>query len=276
MSRPEPVGRFLWYELLTTDRQAAADFYCSVMGWTTETRETGDEPYLMWLNGEHPLAGAMELPEEAQRGGAPPHWLAYVGVVDVDESTARAVEIGGSVLLAPMDIPDVGRIAVLTDPPGAPFAVYAPRKVMESPERPPAVGEFSWHDLATEDWRAALEFYGDLFGWEATDALDMGDAGIYQMFGLDGVTFGGMYADAGRPPSWLVYGRVDDLERALERVREGGGEAPSDPMEVPGGDLIAECVDPQGAVFALHQKVESGAATGGDGDLPESAARTVG
>ena len=259
MSQSESVGRFLWYELLTAEREAAADFYCSVMGWTTDMWEGGDEPYLMWLNGEHPLAGVMELPEEAKREGAPPHWLPYVGVADVGESSERAVEIGGNVLMPPMEIPGVGRIAVLTDPAGAPFAVFDPEEGMEPPEEPRGVGEFSWHELATDDWRAALEFYGDLFGWEATDDFDMGEAGIYQMYGLDGVSFGGMYDDPDGPPSWLIYGRVDDIGAALDRVRRGGGEAPSAPMDVPGGDLVAQCIDPHGAVFALHQVVEAGA-----------------
>lgn len=269
MSHRDPAGRFLWYELLTADRGAAADFYASVMGWSTALREGGEEPYLMWMNGDRPVAGVMELPEEAKRDGAPPHWLPYVGARHVGAAAERAVELGGDVLLAPTDIPGVGRIAVLTDRAGAPFAVFDPGEAMEPPEDPPGIGEFSWHELATDDRRSALEFYGDLFGWEATGDVDMGEMGIYQMYGLEGVPYGGMYDDPHGPPSWLVYGRVAGLEAALDRVREGGGRTPSGPMEVPGGDLVAQCADPQGAVFALHQMVESGSSTGGDS--PETA-----
>lgn len=93
MSHPDPAGRFLWYELLTADRQAAADFYCSVMGWTTELWEAGEELYLMWMKGDHPVGGVMELPEDAKRGGAPPHWLPYVGVLD--NALDRVREAGG-------------------------------------------------------------------------------------------------------------------------------------------------------------------------------------
>lgn len=274
MSHPDLAGRFLWYELLTADRRAAADFYCSVMGWTTELREAGEEPYMMWMNGDHPVGGVMELPEEARRDGAPPHWLPYVGVPGVGEAAERAVELGGNVLLAPMEIPEVGRIAVLTDRAGAPIAVFDPGETMAPPDDPRGLGEFSWHELATDDRRSAMEFYGALFGWEPTGEFDMGEMGTYQMYGLGGTSYGGMYEDPEMPPSWLVYGRVADLGRALDRVRAGGGEAPSEPMEVPGGDLVAQCADPQGAVFALHQVIEAGAPTDGD-DSAETAAGNV-
>lgn len=270
MSRPEPVGRFLWYELLTSDREAAADFYCSVMGWTTDTWEAGDEPYLMLVNGDHRLGGVMAMPEEAKREGAPPHWLPYVGVADVDVAVGRAAELGGGVLMPPMEIPDVGRIAVLSDPAGAAFAVFDPEGEMEPPEDPGGVGEISWHELATDDWPTAMAFYRDLFGWGSTGEHPMGESGVYAMFGLDGVSLGGMYDAPEGPSAWLLYARAADLGEALGRVRDAGGEALCDPMEVPGG-LVAPCRDPQGAAFALHQVVSEEQASG---DVSSETARS--
>lgn len=266
MPHPEALdGRFLWYELLTDDPEAAVPFYASVMGWSTESQEReGDaEPYVMWTSGGRPVAGVMRTFDEAREGGAPPHWLPYVGVRDVDEATARVVALGGNVPMAPVEIPGVGRIAVLNDRAGAPLAVFDPVMEIHPAATPARVGEISWHELATDDWRSALEFYGDLFGWTATEDFDMGEMGIYQMYGAGGVSYGGMY-DQPEGPSWLVYGRVADLELALDRVRRGGGEVHSGPMEVPGGDLVAQFADPQGALFALHQMVGSPAAAGED------------
>lgn len=115
---------------------------------------------------------------------------------------------------------------------------------------------FSWHELATTDHLAALRFYADLFGWSKLSEADMGPIGIYVLFGRGERQYGGMYskpAEMPAPPHWLLYVRVASLDAALTRVRDGGGQMLNGPMEVPGGDRIAQCVDPQGAAFALHE-----------------------
>jgi predicted enzyme related to lactoylglutathione lyase len=164
------------------------------------------------------------------------------------------------VLVPGTDIPNAGKFAVLMDPQGAAFAVYSSDQ--ESPESawPPNVGEFSWHELATTDREAAFDFYAALFGWEKTEAMDMGEAGIYQMYGGGGTTLGGMFnkpAEMPGPPFWLFYIRVPDVEIAVEKVMVLGGQVVNGPMEVPGGDKVAQCLDPQGAAFALHSKPAS-------------------
>jgi predicted enzyme related to lactoylglutathione lyase len=155
---------------------------------------------------------------------------------------------------APTSVPDVGRFAVLDDPQGATFAIFQPLSPGAPPAGMPAVGEFSWHELPTTDHAAAFAFYATLFGWAPTEAMDMGAQGVYQMFGQGGTTYGGIFnrMHAEVPPHWLHYVRVADLDRALDAVRQGGGHVLAEPMEVPGGDHIAQCVDPQGARFALH------------------------
>lgn len=245
-------GRFVWYELLTTDPAAAPDFYRGVIGWGTKAWEGAGEPYTMWTNGEQPIGGMMQLPQEAVQAGAPPHWLAYVGVADVDAIAARATALGGCVLVAPRDIPGAGRFAVLQDPQGATIAVYHSEQAWEPPAEVP-VGGVSWHELATSDHQAALSFYADLFGWEPMEAHDMGQLGVYQIFGHGGRPLGGMFAaPPGMPTSWLCYLQTDGIDRAVERVAVHGGQVLNGPMEVPGGSWIAQCQDPQGAMFALH------------------------
>ncbi|UCC73796.1 MAG: VOC family protein [Gemmatimonadota bacterium] len=248
-------GRFVWYDLMTSDPEAATSFYTKLIGWGTSEWEGGPEPYTMWTNRETPIGGVMHLPEDAKAAGAPPHWLAYVAVADTESTAAQAKELGGSVLHGPQTIPTVGSFAILADPQGAVFAVFTPEEVPPGHEGPPQVGEFSWHELATTDHKAALDFYSALFGWEETEATDMGEMGIYQMYGRGGSPLGGMFnkpAEMPGPPCWLFYTMVDDVHTAVEQVKELGGQVLNGPMGVPGGDWIAQCMDPQGAAFAIH------------------------
>ena len=117
-------GRFVWFDLMTSDSSGAIDFYSKLVGWGTQQFEGSDTPYTMWANGENPLGGVVELSAEAREGGAPPHWLSYVAVPDVDAALARAQELGGSVLHPATDIPTVGRFAVIQDPQGASLALF--------------------------------------------------------------------------------------------------------------------------------------------------------
>lgn len=249
-------GHFLWHELLTTDTDAARSFYRKVVGWRPVAWDQ-DPSYTLWMVGKRPMGGLMTLPSDAAATGARPSWMAYIGTDDID-ATARDVErFGGKVLRPAWEIPSVGKIAVLQDPQGAVFAAYSPATVPE-PKYPVAVGDFSWHELATTDPEAAFRFYQELFGWQATGSHDMGPDGVYQMFGLNGRSFGGIYrkpAEMATPPHWLVYAKVRDSGKAAAAAQAAGGTVVKGPMEVPGGSWIAQIVDPQGAAFAVDSTV---------------------
>ena len=250
-------GQLVWHELMTTDPKAAEAFYTAAAGWTTAPFEGIGMSYTMWMRGEMPEGGLMALTEPERQAGVPPYWLMYVGTPDVDATVREAQALGGRVLVPPMDIPNVGRFAVLADPQGAVFAAHTSANPSPAPDEPPQVGQFSWHELATSDSEAALAFYGALFGWAVTRTEDLGALGLYRMFGSGGFTFGGVFTmppDMGVPPNWLLYVRVADIERAADEVRARGGQVLTGPHEVPGGDWVAKCLDPQGAAFALHQR----------------------
>ena len=238
----ETPGRFCWYDLMTTDPDGALQFYSSVTGWGSELFEGGGQPYDMWTAGGKPIGGRMRLPDEAAAAGAPSHWLAYITAPDVDGTANRASELGGSILVPPTEIPNVGRFAVIADPDGAVFALFAPLE--GAPDHPgmPGVGEFSWHELMTSDYEKGFDFYRQLFGWATVEDMDMGEHGIYRIYGAGGPPLGGMMT---RPPempvsAWLFYIRTDDIDAALERVTAGGGTIVNGPMEVPGGDRVAQ------------------------------------
>ncbi len=249
-------GRFYWYDLMTTDVEAAKSFYTKLIGWGTVIWDGAGQPYTMWTNGEIPIGGTMSLPEEARKGGAPAHWISYVLVPGVDESLALAEKRGGKVCVPGMDIPTVGRFGVFSDPQGATLAAFTPLE--EMPGAPPTPGTFSWHELATTDPDGAFSFYRGLFGWEKAEAMDMGEMGIYQMYKRAGGDFplGGIFKKSPEMPvtAWLYYAMVEDVKKSVEDVKKLGGQILNGPMEVPDGDLIAQCVDPQGAAFALHSK----------------------
>jgi uncharacterized protein len=248
-------GRFVWHELLTTDPKAAGAFFSKIIGW--KTKAWGDDQrYTLFVSGDRQRAGLMVLPEDAKAMGAPANWMTYVGTSDVDATARQAASLGATVLRSPEDIPGAGRYAVLRDPQGAVFGIYKSNHPA-GPDAPAEVGEFSWHELATTDYKAAFAFYQRLFGWEETNAMDMGEMGVYQMFGQSkqGRTLGGLFNKPSQmpgPPAWLPYIRVPDARKSAEAIKKAGAQIINGPMEVPGGDWIAQGLDPQGAMFAVH------------------------
>jgi predicted enzyme related to lactoylglutathione lyase len=245
-------GRFVWHDLMTTDLPKAQEFYTQVFGWGTTVWEGGTTPYTMWTVGNTPIGGIMPV----QNPAAPPHWLGYISVPDVDAAVKEAQSRGGKVHVPATDIPTVGRFAILSDPQGAAFSVFKGTNP-PSADAPPKTGEFSWHELATTDFDAAFRFYEALFGWVKITDHDIGPMGVYRIFGRGSTSLGGMFnkpPDMPAPPNWLPYVMVDGAKAALDRVTSNGGRVLNGPMEVPGGDWIGQCMDPQGVAFAIHSK----------------------
>jgi predicted enzyme related to lactoylglutathione lyase len=248
-------GRFLWYELLTSDMKGAEQFYGEVVGWTVAPFEGSPEPYDMWIRPDGaPMGGVMKLPEGMN---VPPHWGMYVGVDGLDAAAAEVERLGGSAMSPVIDVPTVGKMRTMKDPQGAMFSIYQPLSPPKDAEGEPKVGDVSWHELYTTDGDAALTFYTSLFGWNPTEAMDMGEMGKYQMFGRV-FPLGGMMNKppnmAQMPSAWSIYFRVPDVHAGAERVKASGGQVLNGPMEVPGGDWIVNCMDPQGAAFSLHHR----------------------
>jgi hypothetical protein len=253
-------GRFVWYDLMTSDPGKAQDFYKKTAGWGTENWDPGNMDYTMWTANGKPMGGVMPLPDGAP---IPPHWIAYIAVPDIDATAQQVVSLGGRVVSPPQEIPNVGRFAVLADPQGATFSAFTPRPQPDgSPATDdlPPIGEFSWHELAADDYRQAWTFYEAVFGWDKMAEHDMGPMGVYLIFGRNGHQLGGMFTKSPEmpmPANWLQYIRVDNADRVADAVKANGGTVMNGPMDVPGGDRIAQCMDPQGAAFAIHSTKSS-------------------
>jgi uncharacterized protein len=247
-------SKFVWYELMTTDTAAASAFYSKVIGWSAKDAGMPGMTYTIFSAGDASVGGMMDLPDMVRQSGGGPSWIGYVGVDDVDASAAAVTKTGGAVYRQPDDIPGVGRFAIIADPQGAVLALFKAAGGMSRPDAADGPGHGRWHELHTQDNTAAFAFYSKLFGWKKGDALDMGPIGVYQLFNAGDEGLGGMMNNvppAPPMPYWLYYFSVDSIEAAKKRVGAAGGEVLNGPHEVPGGAWIIQCLDPQGAMFAL-------------------------
>jgi predicted enzyme related to lactoylglutathione lyase len=249
---------FVWYELMTTDAPAARAFYQQVVGWQAADAGMPGMDYTLLSAGGQMVAGLMALPADAAAAGAPPGWVGYVGVQDVDATAAAVQAAGGALHHGPEDIPGVGRFAAVADPHGAGFCLFkgSTNEGESSPSAPDAMapGQVGWHELMAGELATAWDFYSTLFGWTKDEAIDMGPMGTYQLFATgSGGAAGGMMAKPAEVPAagWLYYFNVDALDAATDRLAQGGGQLINGPMQVPGGSWVAQCMDPQGAMFAL-------------------------
>ncbi|WP_312527944.1 VOC family protein [Paracoccus sp. (in: a-proteobacteria)] len=262
-------GKPCWYELGTSDLNAAAQFYSTILGW--QIFDSGMEGFDYRLaraeagDGEDGdmVAGMMSI--QMQQGSPPPNWLIYFAVDDCDGQTAKIAAAGGRVYKAPADIPGTGRFSVVADPQGAVFGLLqADLSQMSAAEiakfeagggaySPDKAGHGNWNELMTSDPAAGLAFYTDLFGWTKGETMDMGEMGSYQLLRHKGVDFGAIMGLGDAPmPCWLPYFGINGaVSQVVQSIKDQGGSVHMGPMEVPGPAYIAVARDPQGAWFAV-------------------------
>ena len=219
-------GRFVWYELTTTDMKSAKAFYASVVGWGARSASMPGSAYSLFTIGDSPVTGLMNMPEEARRTGVTPRWTGYVGVDDVDAAVERIKQLGGAVYVPPMDVPNISRFSVVADPQMATLALVKGAKTSQAQSAAPGKpGHVGWHELLAADWETAFAFYSELFGWQKADS-HVGVMGAYQEFSAGGETIGGMFTKPATltVPFWLYYFNIDDIQAAAKRVEAGGGQ----------------------------------------------------
>lgn len=240
------VGKVVWHEHVSTDSAKAKDFYTQLFGWELETFKPGEADYAM-IKANEQTHGGFNEPE----GGAPPHWLPYVLVEDADATADKAKAAGGSAIMDPFDVPEVGRLAILKDPQGAVFALIQP--AMEGdPDSPPAHGTFIWDELTTTDVDGAKSFYGDVFGWTFRDE-DMGGM-TYTVVKRGESDIGGLMARPEGfdiPTHWKVYIATDDADATVAKASELGASVIVEPTDIPEVGRFAVLEDPVGAVFGI-------------------------
>lgn len=259
----KPAGSFIWYELMTTDADAAAKFYGSVVGWKIPARaaqlpaDARDYRSILRSDGGH-AGGVLQLTDAMCAGGARPVWLGYLSVKDVDATTAAIERDGGRVVMPKMSLP-VGDIAMVMDSAGSPLYVMKPIPPPGNPDAasdvfdPDASQRVRWNELSSPDLERAKAFYSRHFGFEFKDKMSMGPMGDYWFIHHGGQRLGGMMQQPAQSPGggWLFYFGVDSVLSAHRAIIAGGGRVLREPHEVPGGGWIVMATDPQGAAFGI-------------------------
>ena len=236
-----------WVDVGTPDIDAAVGFYGALFGWEIPEGENPEQTggYRIATLRGRAVAGVMPLMQEGQ----PPAWSTYVSVDDADATAASVTEAGGQVVAEPMDVMELGRMGVFTDPTGAFFGVWQPRSFAGAGIVNEA-GALSWNELNTRNPDAAKAFYGAVFGWKTRDVEMEGGSYLTVHRGDDDHSVGGIMDMRGRVPDdvpehWIAYFAVDDADATAAKAAERGGA-----VDV---GRFAELHDPAGAHFAVIQ-----------------------
>ena len=250
------AGTPCWIDLMTPDVDAASSFYTALFGWSAEDShdEHGTRIYTNFLRDGQVVAGMGEQP--AEMSGMPPVWSTYVATDDLDATVAKVEPAGGTMLMPPMDVMDVGRMASFADPAGAAISAWqagSHRGAHVCNE----TNTWSWNELLSRDLEAATSFYTEVFGWDY-DGQEMPFGTYHVIRGGDEGGLGGLMemppdVPAEIPSYWAVYFMVDDADASVARVVELGGTLVQGPMDMPGVGRFATVMDPQGAAFVVMQ-----------------------
>jgi predicted enzyme related to lactoylglutathione lyase len=250
-------ARFVWHDFMAADVGGAKRFYGELFGWTFKA---GDHEYEHIVQAGQEIGGMMKLDP---KHGAPPHWIGYVAVDDVDAAVA-AVQKSGGQMYVKENIPNVGTFAICADPQGAVFSPFHHTgRGSDQPERDDRAARyrFCWDELVTQDPEAAERFYGSLFGWSA-EHMDMGGfrytllkrPGVKDETGADKSAGGLMQSPPGVPHSfWMTYVSVENCDAAAEKCKKLGGSVMKEPADIPNVGRFAVMMDPQHGSFAVLQ-----------------------
>jgi uncharacterized protein len=245
-----PLGAPCWIDLFSSDPDRAETFYGEIFGWTAEHSGAEFGGYVNFQHGDALVAGMMRNDGSA---GTPDVWSTYLAVADAKAATEAAVAAGGQVLLEPMQVGDLGSMAMLADPGGAAVGLWQPGAhrgyglIAEA-------GAPAWHELHTRDYAASLEFYRSVFGWQTAVMSDTAEF-RYTNLVIDGEPYAGImdaadFLPVGMPASWQTYIGCVDVDATLATVARLGGEVVLGAEDSPFGRL-AQFADPTGAVIKI-------------------------
>lgn len=247
-------GYFCWIELCSSDWKSAKPFYSQLFDWQILDQPIGEDCYYTMLQkGADDIAAMYQMTAEQQKSGAVSHWLAYVAVTHVDNSVARAVELGAKVLAGPHDVAGAGRMVMLQEPGGAIFALWQEGGHIGTQRQLEANTPY-WFELVSKNSQKSRDFYTSLFDWQV-ETKDMGEM-EYTLFKVDDHPVAGMIemtAEWGEdiPPHWMVYLAVLDCDSKAAHAQKLGGEICVPPTDVPEVGRFCVITDPQGAVFSM-------------------------
>jgi predicted enzyme related to lactoylglutathione lyase len=247
--RPAMPGEPCYIELFTADTEAAAAFYGPLFGWTAGEASEEFGGYRMFLKDGVPVAGLMG--NDGTSGGHST-WSVYLTTDDARATVEAATAAGGTVLVEPMQIADLGTMAVLLDPAGAAVGAWQPDTFTGTGVRG-EVGGPGWFETLSTDYRRSVDFYRDVFGWDVATMSDTPDF-RYSTLGHDqGARAGIMDAAAflgDEPSRWQFYLEVADTDATVEQATAAGGTLLAPVDDTPYG-RVALLADPAGVRFSV-------------------------
>ncbi|MDT0266214.1 VOC family protein [Streptomyces sp. DSM 44915] len=252
-ANPPTSGTHRWVSLMVHDLTVAQRFYGELFGWEFDAGPAQLGPYVRALRDGHPVAGLGEFASEVRQRVVA--WLPYIATRDVDATAATIRECGGTVAVGPMEVDQVGRLAIASDVNGAAFGLWQGGPRRSGPYSGPS-GAPEWNELITADTSVVSKFYTHVLGYEATPepaqpaeldylTLRLDDRPVASVRGV-----GARALPQDRGPHWLTYFSVPDVDEALRTVEGLGGKALTDPEVSPFGRW-AKAADPEGGIFAV-------------------------
>lgn len=252
-------GKMVWFELVSADPAKSKAFHADLLGWTIEPQETAGMKYELARAGGKEVATIRQAEDKKVKS----HWVPFVSVPDVDAAVAAVEQNKGKVVKAAIDVPDVGRFAIVSDPNGAEFAVFKSSKSDDPDTDMARPGEFVWAENLTKNKKAqatALAFYPAAVGYTASsmDVPEGKTRSKYDMLsfaGPDGTTKHRAGVIPAKPASlgghWLPWVAVDDVDATVARVKGLKGKVVTRPHDVPAVGRAAVVTDPTGAPIGL-------------------------
>lgn len=256
-------GGFIWYELITDDVDRAREFYRAVVGWEIaaegQAMPTGTTYRMIARSDGGNAGGVLTMSDDMKAHGGKPVWLGYIHHPDVDAAVERIKQAGGEVHMPAMDMPGVGRMAMVADGQGAQFYVMTPTPPADQPDAKSDVFDYTkaqhirWNELWTTDQAAATALYTELFGWTQDGVMPMGPMGDYRFIQHNGGAIGAIAKaqPGGEGSRWQYFAGVDDIDRARKAAVEHGGKVLGEPQQIPGGEYTVYAHDPSGATIGL-------------------------
>ncbi|MDA3040948.1 MAG: ABC transporter substrate-binding protein [Actinomycetota bacterium] len=224
-----------WVDVSSPDVEATLDFYRSVFGWEA-TPDMGPDAggYRFFLLHGQPVAGAGPLQD------GPPSWTTYINVADLDDVAGHVAELGGALVVPPMDLPnDSGRCAFDFDPTGGFFGLFQAGANRFGAALVNEPGTVAWNELNVRDVSTATAFYDALIGW-TTSAMDPGEMDGYKLVNVSGRPVAGVMAMGDDfppevPTNWTTYFAVADLADTVNRCTDAGGSVIMPAFDTPVG-----------------------------------------
>jgi predicted enzyme related to lactoylglutathione lyase len=245
------AGKFIWHDLATDDLPAARRFYGALLGWEFEDIQRLGRPYVVARFGARRVGGLVPVAPDPDQEVS--QWVSYVSVPDVDQTVAAVEKAGGHTLVAPVDIQDLARAAVVIDPQGA--ALGFARRTRGDPAEDPAPieGTFFWMEYLAREPDAAVSFFSGLLGYESTITDKVGTAEYHVL--RRGRSRGGVLRapDETIRPRWLPYILVADPAALASRVESLGGRVILAPRAELRKGTLAIIADPSGGIVALQK-----------------------